>query len=49
MSNELRKHPSIGFAAVCATYILVAVFFFWGFKTPDLDRVWTVHHLMKLG
>ena len=49
MSNGLRKHPSVGFIAVCITYILVAAFFFWGFKTPDLDRVWTLHHLLKIG
>ena len=49
MSNGLRKRPSIGFVAVCLTYVLVAAFFLWGLKTPDLDRVWTLHHLLKIG
>jgi hypothetical protein len=35
--------------AVCATYLLVAAFFIWGFSTPDLDRVWTLHHELKIG
>jgi hypothetical protein len=35
--------------AVCATYVLVAAFFIWGFSTPDLDRVWTLHHELKIG
>jgi len=34
---------------VCATYVLVAAFFVWGFSTPDLDRVWTLHHELKIG
>jgi hypothetical protein len=35
--------------AVCATYALVAAFFVWGVSTPDLDRVWTLHHELKIG
>ncbi|MCP4679362.1 MAG: hypothetical protein GY854_28505 [Deltaproteobacteria bacterium] len=44
-----RKRPSIGFIAVCLTYCLVVVFFLFGFSTPDLDRVWTLHHVLKTG
>ena len=44
-----RKVPSIGFVAVCLTYCLVVAFFLWGFSTPDLDRVWTLHHVLKTG
>jgi hypothetical protein len=43
------RWPSLGFVAVCATYVLVAAFFIWGFSTPDLDRVWTLHHELKIG
>jgi hypothetical protein len=43
------KWPSLGCLAVCTTYILVAAFFIWGFSTPDLDRVWTLHHQLKIG
>jgi len=43
------RWPSWGCLAVCATYVLVAAFFIWGFSTPDLDRVWTLHHELKIG
>jgi hypothetical protein len=43
------RWPSPGCLAVCATYLLVAAFFVWGFSTPDLDRVWTLHHELKIG
>ena len=49
MKASLPKRPSVGFVAVCLTYCLVAAFFLWGFSTPDLDRVWTLHHLLKTG
>jgi hypothetical protein len=34
---------------VCVTYLLVTAFFVWGFSTPDLDWVWTLHHELKIG
>jgi hypothetical protein len=34
---------------MCATYVLAAVFLAWGFTTPALDRVWTLHHELKIG
>jgi len=43
------RWPSLGFVAVCATCFLVAAFFVWGFSTPYLDRVWTLHHELKIG
>jgi len=43
------RWPSPGCLAVCTTYVLVAAFFIWGFSTPDLDRVWTLHHELKIG
>jgi hypothetical protein len=30
-------------------YGAVAAFFSWGLSTPDLDRVWTLHHELKSG
>ena len=49
MKVSAGRWPSPGFLAVCATYVLVAAFFVWGFSTPDLDRVWTLHHELKIG
>lgn len=46
---ERRKHPSAGFLAVCATYLGVALFLAWGLSTPALDRIWTLHHELKVG
>lgn len=44
-----RRRPSAGFVAVCVTYLLVLAFLIWGLVTPDLDRVWTLHHELKIG
>lgn len=44
-----RRRPTAGFVTVCAVYAAVAVFFVWGLSTPDLDRVWTLHHELKSG
>lgn len=46
MSRKARW-PSGGFVALLLTYVGVALFFLWGFSTPALDRVWTLHHLLK--
>ena len=46
---QRRRHPSAGFLAVCATYLGVAAFLAWGLSTPVLDRVWTLHHELKIG
>lgn len=34
---------------VCLVYATLAAFFAWGLSTPDLDRVWTLHHQLKAG
>lgn len=44
-----RRHPSAGFLAVCATYLAVIAFLIWGLSTPPLDRVWRLHHELKVG
>jgi len=44
-----RRLPSSGFVAVCATYLVAAAFLAWGFSTPPLERVWTLHHELKIG
>ena len=49
MNSYTRKYPSLGFIVVCLTYVFTLGFFIWGFSTPELDRVWTVHHELKIG
>lgn len=44
-----RPKPSIGFCLVCLTYGLTVAFFAWGLSTPPLDRVWQLHHELKIG
>jgi hypothetical protein len=44
-----RRRPTAGFVTVCLVYAALAVFFAWGMSTPDLDRVWTLHHQLKSG
>jgi hypothetical protein len=41
--------PSLGFSIVVATYALTIAFFAWGLQTPPLDRVWQLHHELKIG
>jgi hypothetical protein len=41
--------PSIGFSLVSLTYVLTLAFFAWGLGTPPLDRVWQLHHELKIG
>lgn len=49
MSSSRRRLPSVGFLAVGLTYTFAAAFFAWGFTTPDLDRIWFLHHELKIG
>lgn len=49
MRISRRRLPSVGFLAVVTTYAFAAAFFAWGFTTPDLDRVWFLHHELKTG
>jgi hypothetical protein len=44
-----RRRPTAGFVTVCLVYAAVAAFFAWGLSTPDLDRVWSLHHQLKSG
>jgi hypothetical protein len=43
------QRPSLGFSLVVATYALTVGFFAWGLSTPPLDRVWQLHHELKIG
>jgi hypothetical protein len=43
------QRPSLGFSIVVATYALSIAFFAWGLSTPPLDRVWQLHHELKIG
>jgi hypothetical protein len=49
MSVASGRLPSAGFVAVCAVCVAVVLFFAWALGTPTLDRVWTIHHLTKIG
>ncbi len=49
MNGGRSKWPSVGFVAFVLTYVLAGAFFLWGLSTPPLDRVWTLHHLLKIG
>jgi hypothetical protein len=40
---------SVGFVAVIAVYLATIGFFAWGLSTPELDRIWTLHHALKIG
>jgi hypothetical protein len=41
--------PSLGFSLVVFTYLVSIAFFAWGLDTPPLDRVWQLHHELKIG
>lgn len=43
------KLPSVGFVLVVLVHCAAAAFLVWGFSTPRLDRVWTLHHELKIG
>lgn len=43
------RRPSLGFSLVVLTYGLTLAFFAWGLSTPPLDRVWLLHHELKVG
>lgn len=43
------QRPSLGFSIVVAAYALTVAFFAWGLSTPPLDRVWHLHHELKIG
>ncbi len=49
MKLSSGRWPSLGFCAVCLTYLLTAAFFAWGFSAPLLERAWLLHHQLKIG
>jgi hypothetical protein len=49
MSVASGRWPSAGFVAFCLVLAMAAAFFAWGLRTPPLERVWEIHHLMKIG
>jgi hypothetical protein len=49
MSVASGRLPSVGFVAVCLTAVAVVLFFIWGLSKPPLERIWEIHHLLKIG
>ena len=49
LSPRRGRAPSLGFLCVCATYVGVLAFLGYGLRRPDLDRIWTLHHELKIG
>jgi hypothetical protein len=49
VSAVLRKMPSAGFVAIVLTHLGLAAFLAWGFRQPPLERVWELHHELKIG
>lgn len=41
--------PSAGFCTLLLSYGACFAFLGWGFSTPPLDRVWQLHHELKIG
>jgi hypothetical protein len=39
----------VGFVAVLLTNAALVAFLAWGFQQPPLDRVWELHHELKIG
>lgn len=44
-----EKLPSVGFIAIVLTNAALLTFLAWGFRQPALDRVWELHHELKIG
>jgi hypothetical protein len=49
MTSNHRWRPSGGFMLLCLTYAGLVGLLAWGFATPDLDRVWTLYHELRIG
>lgn len=47
--TAVRRPPSIGFIALVVVHLAAAVMLWWAFTTPRLDRIWTLHHELKIG
>jgi hypothetical protein len=44
-----KRPPSVGFIALVVVHLAGAGMLYWGFSTPRLDKVWTLHHELKIG
>lgn len=44
-----QRLPSIGFVCLLLVYAGLVVFLAWGFTKPPLERVWELHHELKIG
>jgi hypothetical protein len=49
MSVASGRFPSAGFVALCAVVAAAVAFFAFALRTPPLERVWELHHLLKIG
>jgi hypothetical protein len=47
--KSAKRPPSVGFVALVTIHIAAVAVLGWGFSTPRLDRVWTLHHELKIG
>lgn len=44
-----RRAPSVGFVALVLVHMAAVAMLTWAFSTPRLDRIWTLHHELKIG
>ncbi len=44
-----RRPPSVGFVVLVVVHLAAAAMLVWAFATPRLDRIWTLHHELKIG
>lgn len=41
--------PSSGFCVLISVHLGLAAYLLWGFAEPPLERVWELHHALKIG
>jgi hypothetical protein len=44
-----RWRPSLGCWLLVVVHLLAVGFFAWGLSRPELDRVWTLYHSLRIG
>ncbi|MHC5038335.1 MAG: hypothetical protein ACYTHM_13555 [Planctomycetota bacterium] len=44
-----KYRPSAGFILLFGSVLALALFFLWGLRVPELDRVWHILHELKIG
>lgn len=44
-----KRPPSVGFVALVIVHIAAVAMLAWASLTPRLDRIWTLHHELKIG